>query len=162
MPHSIKLAVVVGMGLLLSFIGLQVGGWVGSPRRFPPPLSKPRTTCKPRARPLAPPAQAAHIVVPDPETMVTMGGLLHLEPLLAIAGLAVIAALHYRNVPGSILVGAAATATAYCAAKHTWPSAVVALPRFQYFPPDFSDLVGPGASAAAWSAVLAYTLVMVF
>jgi xanthine/uracil/vitamin C permease (AzgA family) len=53
---------VVGMGLLLTFIGLQ----------------------------------SSKIVVPDKETMVTMGDLLGLEPVLAIGGLAVIASLHFR------------------------------------------------------------------
>eukprot|EP00882_Tetradesmus_deserticola_P026225 GHRQ01028889.1.p1 GENE.GHRQ01028889.1~~GHRQ01028889.1.p1 ORF type:complete len:112 (+),score=25.50 GHRQ01028889.1:297-632(+) len=53
---------VVGMGLLLTFIGLQ----------------------------------SSKIVVPDQETMVAMGDLLGLEPVLAIGGLAVIAALHFR------------------------------------------------------------------
>jgi AGZA family xanthine/uracil permease-like MFS transporter len=62
MPDTIKLATVVGMGLLLTFIGLQT----------------------------------AKIVVPDAETMVTMGDLASLEPLLAILGLALIASLHYR------------------------------------------------------------------
>jgi xanthine/uracil/vitamin C permease (AzgA family) len=40
--------------------------------------------------------QSSKIVVPDKETMVTMGDLLGLEPVLAIGGLAVIASLHFR------------------------------------------------------------------
>lgn len=59
MPSQLQ---VVGMGLLLSFIGLQT----------------------------------AKIVVADPETMVKMGDITALEPMLAILGLAVIASLHYR------------------------------------------------------------------
>ena len=66
--------------------------------------------------------QTAKVVVPDPATMVTMGDLLELEPLLAITGLAVIASLHYRNVKGSILIGVALTALAYFAAKDSWPT----------------------------------------
>ncbi|KAF8066395.1 permease [Scenedesmus sp. PABB004] len=127
-PDSIKLATVVGMGLLLTFIALQT----------------------------------AKIVVPDQETMVTMGNLLGLEPLLAIGGLAVIAALHFRNVKGSIIIGIVITALAYCAAKHTWPTSFIALPHLVFFKLDFTDLFGPDATASAWSAVLAYTLVMAF
>jgi AGZA family xanthine/uracil permease-like MFS transporter len=87
-PNSIKLAVVVGMGLLLSFIGLQT----------------------------------SRIVVADPETMVTMGGLLQPEPLLAVGGLALIAALHHRNVRGSILLGVLATALGYWTINSSWPT----------------------------------------
>jgi hypothetical protein len=79
---------VVGMGLLLSFIGLHT----------------------------------SNVVVPDPDTMVAMGDLLTLEPLLAIAGLAAIAALHYRNVRGSIIIGVLLTAVAYFVAKGSWPT----------------------------------------
>lgn len=80
---------VVGMGLLLTFIGLQT----------------------------------SKIVVADAETMVTMGNLLGLEPVLAICGLAVIASLHFRNVKGSIIIGILVTAIAYFGVKHTWPTA---------------------------------------
>jgi xanthine/uracil/vitamin C permease (AzgA family) len=79
---------VVGMGLLLSFIGLQT----------------------------------SRIVVADPETMVTMGGLLQPEPLLAVGGLALIAALHHRNVRGSILLGVLATALGYWTINSSWPT----------------------------------------
>ncbi len=61
-------AQVVGMGLLLTFIGLQ----------------------------------SSKVVVADAETMVTMGDLLSLEPMLAILGLAIIAALHYRCAAGQV------------------------------------------------------------
>jgi AGZA family xanthine/uracil permease-like MFS transporter len=66
--------------------------------------------------------QTSKIVVPDAETMVTMGNLLGLEPVLAISGLAVIAALHFRNVKGSIIIGILLTALAYFAVMHTWPT----------------------------------------
>lgn len=72
----------------------------------------------PHAPPLPPGAQ---VVVVSPSTMITLGPLLRFEPLLAIGGLALISALHYRNVPGSILVGVAATTATYCAVKNTWP-----------------------------------------
>eukprot|EP00878_Enallax_costatus_P005110 GHUV01005372.1.p1 GENE.GHUV01005372.1~~GHUV01005372.1.p1 ORF type:complete len:538 (+),score=89.65 GHUV01005372.1:187-1800(+) len=128
-PDSIKLATVVGMGLLLTFIGLQ----------------------------------SSKIVVKDEETMVTMGNLLGLEPVLAISGLAIIAALHFRNVKGSIIIGIMVTAVAYFAIQRTWPTSFVALPHLQFFPLDFSELFSKEhISPAAWSAVLAYSLVMVF
>lgn len=127
-PDSIKLAVVVGMGLLLTFIGLQT----------------------------------SKIVVPDKETLVTMGDLLGLEPVLAISGLAVISALHFRNVRGSIIIGVLLTAAGYFVAKHTFPHEFLALPHLQLFSLDFSDLFSASPSPAAWSAVLAYSLVMIF
>ncbi|EFN53511.1 hypothetical protein CHLNCDRAFT_136863 [Chlorella variabilis] len=130
---------VVGMGLLLTFIGLQT----------------------------------SKIVVAAPETMVTMGDLFALEPLLAIGGLAVISALHYRNVKGSIIIGVLLVALAYFAAKGAWPTecagagggacgfdAFVALPHLKFFALDFSELLA--FKPSAWSAVLAYTLVMIF
>ncbi|KAF6263362.1 hypothetical protein COO60DRAFT_1621686 [Scenedesmus sp. NREL 46B-D3] len=118
---------VVGMGLLLTFIGLQ----------------------------------SSKIVVPDKETMVTMGDLLGLEPVLAIGGLAVIASLHFRNVKGSIIIGIMVTALAYFTLKDTWPTEFLALPHLQTFELDFSDLFAT-PKTAAWSAVLAYALVMIF
>jgi AGZA family xanthine/uracil permease-like MFS transporter len=66
--------------------------------------------------------QTSKIVVPDKETMVTMGNLLGLEPVLAIGGLAVIASLHYRNVRGSIIIGVMLTALAYFVASKSWPT----------------------------------------
>lgn len=114
-PDSIKLATVVGMGLLLSFIGLQT----------------------------------AKVVVPDAETMVTLGDLSgSLEPLLAAGGLALIAALHYRNVRGSIIVGILATALAYFAAVGGWPTQIVALPHLQRVELDYSTLFGGSGSGA--------------
>ena len=86
-PSTFPRTQVVGMGLLLTFIGLQ----------------------------------SSLVVVADPATMVAMGDLLQLEPMLAIGGLAVIAALHYRNVKGSIVIGIALTAISYYAAKNSWP-----------------------------------------
>lgn len=65
---------------------------------------------------------SSQIVVPDARTMVAMGDLLSLQPALAIGGLAVIAALHYRNVRGSIIVGVLLTALAYFIATDNWPS----------------------------------------
>ncbi len=79
---------VVGMGLLLSFIGLHTSG----------------------------------IVVPDARTMVAMGDPFALEPMLAIGGLALIAALHYRNVRGSIIIGVLVTAIGYYVATASWPT----------------------------------------
>ncbi|GAB4815919.1 hypothetical protein N2152v2_002965 [Parachlorella kessleri] len=128
-PNSIKLAVVVGMGLLLSFIGLHTSG----------------------------------IVVPDARTMVAMGDPFALEPMLAIGGLALIAALHYRNVRGSIIIGVLVTAIGYYVATASWPTQFLALPRLQLFRPDFSELfTREHVNAGAWSSVLAYTLVIVF
>lgn len=51
-----------------------------------------------------------------------MGDLLGLEPVLAISGLAVIAALHYRNVKGSIIIGVLLTAIGYFVASKSWPT----------------------------------------
>jgi xanthine/uracil/vitamin C permease (AzgA family) len=113
-PDAIKLATVVGMGLLLSFIGLQT----------------------------------AKVVVPDAETMVTLGDLSgSVEPLLAAAGLALIASLHYRNVRGSIIVGILATALAYYCFLGGWPTEVVALPHLQRVDLDYSTLFGSGGGA---------------
>lgn len=66
--------------------------------------------------------QTSKIVVADAETMVTMGDLLGLEPVLAISGLAIIASLHFRNVKGSIIIGILVTALAYFAIKNVWPT----------------------------------------
>ena len=126
-PDSIKLATVVGMGLLLTFIGLQ----------------------------------SASIVVSDPETMVTVGDLLALKPALAIAGLALITSLSYRNVRGGIMVGILATAIAYFVAAGGWPTRFVALPHLRIGRFDWGALfVEP--EAGAWNAVMAYALVMIF
>jgi hypothetical protein len=126
-PDSIKLATVVGMGLLLTFIGLQ----------------------------------SAAIVVADPETMVTVGDLLDLKPALAIAGLALITALSYRNVRGGIMVGILATAVAYFVAAGGWPTRFVSLPHLRIGRFDWNALfVDP--QGGAWSAVMAYSLVMIF
>ena len=119
---------VVGMGLLLTFIGLQT----------------------------------AKIVVPDAETMVTLGDLTALEPVLAILGLAIISALHYRNVKGSIILGIFAVALSFFAIKNTWPRKFLSLPHLKVFPMDFTQLFGKGATTNAWGAVLAYVLVMTF
>ncbi|GBF95930.1 guanine permease [Raphidocelis subcapitata] len=126
-PDSIKLATVVGMGLLLTFIGLQ----------------------------------SADIVVADPETMVTVGDLFALKPSIAIAGLALITALSYRNVRGGIMIGILLAALAYFAAAGGWPTRFVDIPHLRIGSFDWRGLfVDP--TPAAWSAVLAYTLVMVF
>jgi xanthine/uracil/vitamin C permease (AzgA family) len=113
-PDAIKLATVVGMGLLLSFIGLQT----------------------------------AKVVVPDAETMVTLGNLSgSVEPALAAAGLALIASLHYRNVRGSIIAGILATALAYYCFLGGWPTKVVALPHLERVELDYSTLFGGGGGA---------------
>lgn len=126
-PDAIKLATVVGMGLLLSFIGLQT----------------------------------SKIVVPDEATMVTMGDLLDLDCILAISGVALIAALHYRNVKGSIIVGIMVTAIAFYSFTNSWPTAFLATPRMKWWALDFSHLV-KHPKGSAWSAVMAYVLVMIF
>jgi xanthine/uracil/vitamin C permease (AzgA family) len=51
-----------------------------------------------------------------------MGDLFGVEPMLAIGGLAIIAALHFRNVKGSIIVGVLATALGYFAINSSWPT----------------------------------------
>ncbi|KAI8466102.1 MAG: permease family-domain-containing protein [Monoraphidium minutum] len=126
-PDSIKLATVVGMGLLLTFIGLQSAG----------------------------------IVVADPETMVTVGDLLALRPALAIAGLALITSLTYRNVRGGIMIGILATAVAYFAAAGGWPTHYVDVPRLRIGRFDWTALFVKPAPGA-WNAVTAYSLVMIF
>ena len=47
----------------------------------------------------------AGVVVAHPATLVTLGNLKSLPTLLACAGFVLIAALHYRRVPGAILIG---------------------------------------------------------
>eukprot|EP00877_Chromochloris_zofingiensis_P009284 jgi/Chrzof1/4609/Cz14g19310.t1 len=126
-PDSIKLATVVGMGLLLSFIGLQT----------------------------------AKIVVADPETMVKMGDITALEPMLAILGLAVIASLHYRNVKGAIIIGVLLTALGFFTFHGQWPHQFVAVPQLKVWQLDFTTLV-KSPTVTAYSAVLAYALVMIF
>jgi xanthine/uracil/vitamin C permease (AzgA family) len=54
--------------------------------------------------------QSAHVVVKDEETMVTLGSLSSPECLLALMGLTLIATLHHRAVPGSIIIGIFVTA----------------------------------------------------
>lgn len=51
-----------------------------------------------------------------------MGDLLGVEPMLAIGGLAIIAALHFRNVKGSIIIGVLVTALGYFAINSSWPT----------------------------------------
>jgi AGZA family xanthine/uracil permease-like MFS transporter len=126
-PDSIKLATVVGMGLLLTFIGLQSAG----------------------------------IVVPDPETLVTVGDLLALKPAIAIAGLALITSLSYRNVRGGIMIGILLAALGYFSAAGGWPRHFVDLPHLRIGHFDWRGLTD-NPTASAWNAVMAYTLVMVF
>ena len=126
-PDAIKLATVVGMGLLLTFIGLQGAG----------------------------------IVVADAETMVAVGDLLALKPAIAIAGLAAVTSLSYRNVRGGILIGVLAAALAYFAAAGGWPTRAVDLPHLRVGRLEWAGLVAP-PTAGAWNAVAAYALVMVF
>ncbi|MFD2234897.1 NCS2 family permease [Phaeospirillum tilakii] len=54
----------------------------------------------------------AGIVVASPATLVTLGPLHRPEPLLAVAGLLLMAGLEARRVPGAILIGILATAAA--------------------------------------------------
>lgn len=126
-PDSIKLATVVGMGLLLTFIGLQ----------------------------------SADIVVADPETMVTVGDLMALKPAIAIAGLALITSLSYRNVRGGIMIGILLAAIAFFAAAGGWPTHFVSLPHLRIGNFDWKGLFIEPA-AGPWNAVMAYSLVMVF
>lgn len=56
------------------------------------------------------------------KTQVTMGDLFGVEPMLAIGGLAIIAALHFRNVKGSIIIGVLVTALGYFAINSSWPT----------------------------------------
>lgn len=51
-----------------------------------------------------------------------MGDLFGVEPMLAIGGLAIIAALHFRNVKGSIIIGVLVTALGYFAINSSWPT----------------------------------------
>ncbi|GAX72901.1 hypothetical protein CEUSTIGMA_g356.t1 [Chlamydomonas eustigma] len=125
-PNTIKLATVVGMGLLLSLIGLQSAG----------------------------------VVVANEDTMVGLGDLATLNVALAVGGLALIASLHYNKVRGSILIGMTVTALSYFTILNKWPAKVFALPEIQFFPHDFSQIQAMNPSAI--SAIIAYTLVMVF
>ena len=126
-PDSIKLATVVGMGLLLTFIGLQSAG----------------------------------IVVADAETMVTVGDLMALKPAVAIAGLALITSLSYRNVRGGIMIGILMAAIAYFSVAGGWPTHFMDVPHVRIGSFDWRGLlIKP--SAASWNAVMAYSLVMVF
>mmetsp|Transcript_7551 Transcript_7551/g.20098 ORF Transcript_7551/g.20098 Transcript_7551/m.20098 type:complete len:506 (-) Transcript_7551:990-2507(-) len=125
-PDTIKMAVVVGMGLLLSFIGLQ----------------------------------AAHVVVPVKETLVGLGNLQSTNVWLVVFGLSLIVALQYRGFKAAILIGVAATAAGHFLISSDWPQHYVSLPDFKHFGLDFSELLKPNGQA--YSAVLAYVLVMVF
>jgi len=51
-----------------------------------------------------------------------MGDLFGIEPMLAIGGLAIIAALHFRNVKGSIIIGVLITAVGFFIANSSWPT----------------------------------------
>ncbi|KAG1679317.1 hypothetical protein FOA52_009347 [Chlamydomonas sp. UWO 241] len=125
-PNTVKLATVLGMGLLLSLIGMHECG----------------------------------IVVPDPQTMVGMGNLLTPEAIVAGVGLALITVLLSKNVKGSILIGIAAAAIALWTVRGDWPTAFFAVPKLRIYTPDFSKILA--GNGGALSAILAYTLVMVF
>jgi len=117
----------MGMGLLLTFIGLQSAG----------------------------------IVVADPETMVTVGDLMALKPAVAIAGLAIITSLSYRNVRGGIMIGILMAALAYFSAAGGWPTRFVDVPHLRIGQFNWVGLF-KAPTAGAWNAVMAYSLVMVF
>lgn len=125
-PNAIKLATVLGMGLLLSLIGMQSSG----------------------------------IVIPDTHTMVGLGNLLTLKCGLATGGLVLISVLHHKGVKGSFLIGIAATALAFFAITNEWPAQVVDIPRMQTWNLDFTSILG--MEPEALSAVVAYSLVMIF
>lgn len=79
---------------------------------------------------------------------------------LQLGGLAVVAALHYLNVPGSILIGIIATALGYWGLKGPWPHSFFDLPHLAFIKNDFSAVLA--FDGGAWSAVIAYTLVIIF
>jgi AGZA family xanthine/uracil permease-like MFS transporter len=74
-PHSLKFAIAVGIGLFIAFIGLKNAG----------------------------------LVVPNPETYVTLGDLTQGPVLLAAFGLIVTLALVARGLRGAIIIGIFAT-----------------------------------------------------
>lgn len=59
-----------------------------------------------------------------------------------MVGLALIAALHFRNIKGSILIGILSIALAFYAIKGPWPTHFVALPTLRFLNLDFSAISG--------------------
>jgi xanthine/uracil/vitamin C permease (AzgA family) len=127
-PLSIKLAVLVGMGLLLAFVGLQVRevallrGDVhfcslirrSSGRRMRLTTCGMSQQCSTESSCTdicpTPPPQTANIVEADAEAIVKLGNLVSHEAILAMLSLLLIATLHMRGVPGGIIIGVFATA----------------------------------------------------
>lgn len=110
-PMDLRRAISVGIGLFIAFVGV-----VNARLVIVPPGSIAALQTNPAA------------TVPP----VTYGSLHGAEPLLALAGLLIIAVLLSRRVPGAIVVGiAVATAGALVAGVSHWPAgALMRMPRF--------------------------------
>ncbi|HVS03289.1 MAG TPA: NCS2 family permease [Thermoanaerobaculia bacterium] len=106
--------------------------------------------------------QNAGLVRDHPVTLVTLGELGQAGPLLALAGLAVMAALLARRVPAALLLGIAGVAlVAWGLGVAPLPEALVAwprLPRETLLALDFRDMLSP----AMLSVVLAFLFVDLF
>lgn len=70
----------------------------------------------------------AGVVVGHPATLVTLGNLKALPTILACAGFVLIAALHYRRIPGAVLIGILATSAIGLALGLTELKGIAALP----------------------------------
>eukprot|EP00798_Chlamydomonas_sp_ICE-L_P026860 gene26860-4464_t len=87
------------------------------------------------------------VVVSNESTMVGLGDVFTLKPIITLGGLAVISSLHYRKINGSILI--------------VWsPNASFSLPRIKFIKLDFTQVLAMDGSAM--NAVTAYALVMIF
>ncbi|HWR42994.1 NCS2 family permease [Sporomusa sp.] len=93
MPHSLKHAITVGIGLFITIIGLKISGIMSIRLSLIPPTLEKIVAAKGNGTPLY------------FESMIEMGQLAHPEVLLAVFGLILIAVMMARNVKGSILIG---------------------------------------------------------
>jgi AGZA family xanthine/uracil permease-like MFS transporter len=104
----------------------------------------------------------AGLVVSSPATLVRLGDLRAAGPLLALGGMALIAALVARRVKGALLMGIAVVAVASWALGVAAPPrafvTVPALPKQTLWAFDFSGLL----TGKLWGVVLAFLFVEIF
>jgi adenine/guanine/hypoxanthine permease len=112
-PPDLRRAIGVGIGLFIAFIGAV------------------------NARLVTVPAGTVAVLAEDPAAVlppVTHGTLAQAEPVIALAGLFVIAYLLYRRVTGALVAGiAVSTAVAALAGLVPWPGAWFRAPSFETF-----------------------------
>lgn len=125
MPHNLKHAITVGIGLFQAFIGFRM----------------------------------TNLVVPDEETLVTLGNLKSEQVLVGVATTLLIAVLTVHQVQGAMLIGMLlSSCVSWLTGLHPLPTSVVEMPSlegtFNQF--DFADTL------ANWKTTLPVMLAFLF